>query len=104
MFAPIPSKEYIETFDYPINVLLQNSDNTYVGGVVVEQILRDFALEHKFTSFSNKKLIKKRTFSSTVPFLARIGKMWMSSWSINVLMAKFIVKNVFGHSILCVYL
>ena len=95
----IPSKESIETVEYLINVLLQNSNNT-----IVEQISGDFALEHKFTSFSNKKLIKKRTFSSTVPFLARIGKMWISLWSINVLMAKFIVKNVFGHSILCVYL
>ena len=70
MFAPIPSKEYIETFDYPINVLLQNSDNTYVGGVVVEQIFGDFTLEHKFTSFSNIKPTKMRTFNTTVPFLA----------------------------------
>ena len=48
VFAPIPSKESIETVDYPIDFLLQNSNNTDVGGVVVKQILGDFALEHKF--------------------------------------------------------
>ena len=54
MFAPIPSKETIETFDYPIDVLLQNSNNTDVGGVVVEQILGDFTLEHKYKFFQLK--------------------------------------------------
>ena len=53
MFAPIPSKESIKTFDCPIDALLQNSNNTDVGGAIVEQILVDFALEHKFTSSSN---------------------------------------------------
>ena len=46
MCGPIPSKESIETFDNPINVLLQNSDNTDVGGVVFEQIFGDFTLEN----------------------------------------------------------
>jgi hypothetical protein len=94
VFAPIPSKESIKTFDYPINVLLQNSDNTDIGGVVVEQIFGDFTLEHKFTSFSNQKPTKMRTFNTNVPFSASIEKMWMSLWSTNVVMAKFIVKNV----------
>ena len=53
MFAPIPAKESIETFDYPIDFLLQNSNNTDVSGLVDEQIKGDFALENKFTIFSN---------------------------------------------------
>ena len=47
MFAPIPAKESIETFDYPIDFLLQNSNNTDVSGVIDEQIQRDFALGNK---------------------------------------------------------
>ena len=54
MCGPIPSKESIETFDYSNNVLSQNSDNTDFCGVVVEQILGDFTLEHKYKFFQLK--------------------------------------------------
>ena len=52
VFEPTYSKEFNQTFDYSIDFLSENSDNTDVDGVVVKQILEDFAEEHKFTSFS----------------------------------------------------
>ena len=55
MFEPTYSKEFNETFDYPIDFLSENSNNTEVDGVVVEQISEDFAEEQKFTSFSQLK-------------------------------------------------
>ena len=52
VFETTYSKEFNETFDYPIDFLTENSNNTEVNGVVVEQISENFAEEHKFTSFS----------------------------------------------------
>ena len=52
VFEPAYSKEFNQNFDYPIDFLAENSNNTEVDGVVVKQISEDFAEEHKFTSFS----------------------------------------------------
>ena len=53
VFEPTYSEEFNETFDCPIDFLLESSNNTDVDGVVgVKQISEDFTVEHKFTSFS----------------------------------------------------
>jgi hypothetical protein len=57
-FEPTYSNKFNETFDYPIDFLSENSNNTEVDGVVVKQILEGFAEEHKFTSFSQSKTEK----------------------------------------------
>ena len=58
VFVSIPTKESIETLDFTIDFILQNASNTDANGVVVEQILEDFAVEHKFTCFPNSKPTK----------------------------------------------
>lgn len=52
VFEPTYSKQFNETFDNSMDFLFESSNNTDVDGVVVKQISEDFAVEHKFTSFS----------------------------------------------------